>query len=218
MKTTGKHILFLGDSITQGVGASRYENCYVRLVTKDGGFVEGLNFGVGGTRIAPQRQEKNQAWAEDFLARLSRMPDRPMDYVLVFGGTNDYGHGDAPIGRLGDKTTETFYGAFDKLLSSLKAKYAAANLIVLTPIHRKQEHRYVNEMGVRNCGCLGDYVAAEKEVAKAHGVPVLDLYEESGIYPDDEENNKQYTVDGLHPNDLGHRMLADKILAYLNKE
>ncbi len=214
MKTTGKIIIFLGDSITEGVGASKTENRWTDLVGAEGEFAQAHNFGVSGTRIAPQVSEQSDGWSESYVARVDRMPD-VADYILVFGGTNDYGHGDAALGRLGDRTPDTFYGATDTLLVKLKAKYPKAKIGVLTPIHRANENRVYNEFGVRNCACLADYVKAEKEVCLLHQIPVLDLYETSGIYPDEEANRKAYAPDGLHPNDAGYRILADQILAFL---
>ncbi len=81
-ETRGKTIVFLGDSITEGVGASCIENCFVNLVMKDGKFAKGYNFGVGGTRIAPQRKEVNGSWSEDFIKRVERMP-LETDFVLI---------------------------------------------------------------------------------------------------------------------------------------
>ncbi len=212
-KTTGKSIIFLGDSITEGAGAACKENCYVSLVAKDGEFAVGHNFGVSATRIAPQRVEQG-AHKETFVERIARLPETA-DYVLVFGGTNDYGHGDAPMGKRGDVDEETFYGSVYVLLNGLMDKYPTAKIALLTPIHRANEHRLFNEFGVRNVGSLSDYAQAEREVCEELGIPVLDLYKTSGICPDNEVNRKTYATDGLHPNDAGHRLIADKILDFL---
>lgn len=48
-------IIFLGDSITEGAGASKPENTFVSIVGKTLG-VECLNYGIGGTRFARQRE------------------------------------------------------------------------------------------------------------------------------------------------------------------
>ncbi len=213
-KTQGKSIIFLGDSITEGVGASTIEKRWTDLVTKEGEFSIGYNFGVAGTRIAVQMNEHNLAWAESFCQRLERLP-KSTDYVLVFGGTNDYGHGDAPLGKIGDTTPQTFYGAMDTLLRSLMEKYPTAKIAVLTPLQRTMENRLFNEVGIRNCGTLCDYVNAEKAVCQKYAIPVLDLYATSGICPDNKVNKETYTTDGLNPNDNGHRLLADIILRFV---
>ena len=75
-------------------------------------------YGVSGTRIAVQKKEINEAWNENFIERAKRM-DKNADIVCVFGGTNDYGHGDAPIGNIGDDNPATFYGALNTLFRYL---------------------------------------------------------------------------------------------------
>ena len=51
MELKGKKIYFLGDSITEGVGASDTEHCYVSVFGKLSGAVV-KNYGISATRIA----------------------------------------------------------------------------------------------------------------------------------------------------------------------
>lgn len=90
-------VIFLGDSITEGVGASSGANKYVNKVAE---FckAEVKNFGVSGTRIARQTTPSEYILFDyDFQMRVEVM-SKNVDKVFVFGGTNDYGHGDAKIG------------------------------------------------------------------------------------------------------------------------
>ena len=43
----------------------------------------------------------------------------------------------------------------------------------------------------------------------------INLYDEG--FPVTEENKKEYTTDGLHPNDVGHSYIAGKICDYIKK-
>ena len=59
------------------------------------------------------------------------------------------------------------------------------------------------------------YVKLLKEVAARYGFPVLDLYEEYSVDPDNEEHqNLYFTEDGVkdsafvHPNSEGHKLMA----------
>ena len=54
MNLTGKKVCFIGDSITEGVGASSNEFCYVSRFATAHPEATVYNFGIGGTRIAPQ--------------------------------------------------------------------------------------------------------------------------------------------------------------------
>ncbi|MGN1039829.1 MAG: SGNH/GDSL hydrolase family protein, partial [Candidatus Fimimonas sp.] len=106
MQLQNKKINFLGDSITEGGNATCAENVYVQVVTRLANLSQARNYGVGGTCIAKRRTpfseaELNEFWSEDFVARAMKM-NRDADAVVVFGGTNDYGHGDVPIGNVYD--------------------------------------------------------------------------------------------------------------------
>ena len=61
------------------------------------------------------------------------------DAIIVFGGTNDYGHGDAPLGTPQDRTPKTFYGALHTLILYLLNAYPTAQIVILTPLHRVAE-------------------------------------------------------------------------------
>ena len=54
-----------------------------------------------------------------------------------------------------------------------------------------------------------------KEVARWYSLPVLDLFASSGLQPRVPVIQEKYVPDGLHPNDAGHVILADKIAAFL---
>ena len=108
-------INFLGDSITYGVGASSPEKCFVSRVSALTG-AETDNYGISGTRIARQsRPSADKTFDYDFLMR-SEVMDKNADFVFVFGGTNDYGHGDVRGGGTGEKTPYTFLGAVSSVI------------------------------------------------------------------------------------------------------
>ena len=93
MELTGKKINFLGGSITEGAGASSPETCYVADMHRLYNLAAARNYGIGGTRIAPQKEVSAEpVWDQDFLGRYAKMDD-DADFVVVFGGTNDFGHG-----------------------------------------------------------------------------------------------------------------------------
>ena len=215
MELKGLKINVLGDSITFGVGTSDQKYVYWNLLnTEDGAIARG--YGIRGTRIA--RQQKPTVQAPDFdkyyRTRVAEM-DPEADVVLVFGGTNDYGHGDAPLGCMSDRTDDTFYGAMHNLCLDLIRKYPDAVIVFLTPTHRLEEHRAINEYGVRNVGCLEDYVNIIQEVAAFYGLPVVDLYRTSGLQPEVEELREKYNPDGLHPSDAGNRRIYRKVREFL---
>ncbi len=216
MELYGKTINFLGDSITEGTGVDRKEDIYLNVLAKKVGFTAN-NYGVGGTRIAKNRSITTHApqFDLDFILRAQDMTDQA-DLIIIFGGTNDYGHGDAPFGKLDDQDPYTFCGAVNVLLDLIENKYPNKPIVFMTPIHRTEEEKPINEVGIRNVATLKDYVEAIKAVCKKHNVPVFDSYNLVEINPNLQSHKEEFCPDGLHPNAKGHQIIADKLLQFLN--
>ena len=206
MELEGKKINFLGDSITEGVGATDPEAMYVNIVKHDAELSEARNYGISGTRIARQSNDEGSAYCD----RYKKMDD-DADVVVVFGGTNDYGHGEAPIGLSTDRTGDTYYGACHELIRGLIEKYPSATIVVMTPIHRENED--APSMG--NGKPMQLYVDILREVCEKYSVPVLDLWASSGIVPDVPSNKEKLCPDGLHPCNEGNRIIASRLIGFL---
>ena len=54
-----------------------------------------------------------------------------------------------------------------------------------------------------------------RRIAEYYAIPVLDLYAQSGIQPEVPIIKEWYCPDGLHPNDDGHRLIAEKLKGFL---
>ena len=216
MKLNGLAINFLGDSITEGCGTSGPDKTFAHLLEEACQLSASRNYGIGGTRIARQQTPPADPKIDrDFCLRASEM-DENADVVVVFGGTNDFGHGDAPFGTLHDRTPDTFCGACHVLFQALLRRYPVAKIVVVTPLHR------VNESDPRGDGSrttparpLADYVGALRQIAQEYQLPVLDLYAEGMLDPNDPDTQARYVPDGLHPNDAGHVILAEKLRSFL---
>ena len=130
MDIRGKKINFLGDSITQGCGVVIPGNIYHERLASEYGLAAARNYGIGGTRIARQTKPSlYPEWDLDFVLRVDHL-DPDADIVVVFGGTNDFGHGDAPLGEFSDRTQDTFYGACHVLFEYLINTYPEATIVV----------------------------------------------------------------------------------------
>lgn len=209
MKLEGLKINFLGDSITEGASASCAENIYFNVLKRNENVAVCRNYGVGGTRIAKQTKPSEvPIYDQDFLLRADQM-DRDADLIVVFGGTNDFGHGDAPLGNFENKDVYTFYGALRTLIEKLIVDFPTAQIVFMTPLHREAE-RTLNKNAE-----LKEYVAIIREVCEYYSVPVCDLFSNSGIQPDFPPSKARYTSDGLHPNDLGHAVIANRLAGFL---
>lgn len=208
-----KIILCLGDSITSGAMSSTIDKSYVSRLSAISG-AETVRYGAGGSRIAKQIVPSEDVNLDKYFgSRVKDMQDQA-DYVIVFGGTNDFGHGDAPLGRLGDNTEDSFYGCVYCLYKMLKTKYPKAKIVAITPLHRENEFIKTERGAIRYH--LSEYVNAVKAVANTFSIPVLDLYSDTELVPDIPEKKAEYfSEDGLHPNDLGHDRIANKIYEFL---
>ena len=216
MELNGKKINFLGDSITFGHGVADPENIYCNRIGKKYGATV-RNYGISGTRIA--RQQHPVDWETtipdwSFCARVEDM-DPDADIIVVFGGTNDRGHGDAPFGTMDDRTVDTFYGACHTLYTRLIDKYPTATIVVMTPLHCSTENSD-RGYGLKPTGTptLKEYVAAIKEVASYYSIPVLDLFAVSGISAE-KKHVELFMPDGLHPNDDGQAIIASRLAGFL---
>ena len=214
MELNQKKINFLGDSITQGCGVDCPENFFTAQIARITGAVC-RNYGIGGTRIARKTvPSADPIWDRDYLSRVPEM-DPDADIIMVFGGTNDFGHGDAPLGTMTDRTEYTFYGALHLLILALIEKYPAAQIVFMTPLHRLNEDSLINDMGCPVETTLNGFRHAILEVCEYYSVPVLDLFAVSGLQPKVPVIQERYMPDGLHPNDAGHVLLTNKIIGFL---
>ncbi len=206
MELEGKKINFLGDSITEGYGCTDASKTFHQLMKERFGLAAARNYGVSGTRLARQgNPSEKERHDRDFPMRAVEM-DKDADAIVVFGGTNDFGHGDAPIGVPSDRTPDTFYGALHYLYTYLMTEYPSANIFVCTPLHRLSE----NTPDIKG-KVLSDYADMIKEVARCYSLPVIDLYDIYGVQPSIDVQREMYMPDGLHPNDAGHVLLAERI-------
>lgn len=213
MELREKTVLFLGDSITEGIGASDQEHGFVSVFQRLSN-ANTVNYGLSGTRIARKRKPSACVdWDRDFIERTDTM-QLEADLVVVFGGTNDFGHGDAAFGSFESKSEYTFCGALQILCEKLIDKYPRSEIVFLTPLHRISEDSVVNEIGCETLP-LENYVAAIQKAAGYYGLPVLDLFHTSGLQPKVDVIREIYMPDGLHPSDAGAERIAKRLYAFL---
>lgn len=117
---------------------------------------------------------------------------------------------DAPFGIFEDKTHDTFCGALNVLYTSLIEKYPGKVIVIMTPLHRRGDD---NASGTSH-PALRTYIEAIRSAAEYYSLPVLDLYAMSGLQPNLPIIWQKYIPDQLHPNDAGHRILADRIISF----
>jgi lysophospholipase L1-like esterase len=220
MELKGKIIDFLGDSITEGVGVydqnKRYDNVAHRRLE----LAAHYNYGIGGTRLAHQSAPSEIPRYDLCFCGRAYMLEKSADLIVVYGGVNDYIHGDAYFGKMEDRTPATFCGAVYFLMNFLKTNYEGKQIVFMTPAH--MHFKGISDkclsgrpMKKPDAQPLAAYVEVIKARGEELGIPVLDLFEKLPIDPNNESDREKYTVDGLHFNDIGHEILANTLCDFL---
>lgn len=211
MELKGKKINFLGDSITEGYGASAPDKIYHALLKKNAGLAEARNYGKSGTKIARLLEVTADPFDQDFNLRAPSM-DKDADVVVVFGGTNDYGHATIPLGTMDNEEITTFYGGMHNLCKYLINEYVGKRIVFMTPLHRMEEKAFGWS---EKSSDLKNFVNAIREVCEHYSIPVLDMFKEGEMYGNMKVWCDKFMPDGLHPNDMGHEIIADKLQKFL---
>lgn len=192
-----KKIGFLGDSITYGLGVAKP---YPTVIQENTGCIS-TNYGISGNSIAKAGENGQQnAQKRPMCVRYSEMSN-DLDYILVFGGTNDYQY-QIPIGESDSTDITTFYGGLNTLITGLIEKYPGKPMLFLTPLYRSLN----NESGYK----FMDYVNAIKERCAYYSIPYFNLTDRSTIKSLINTINDMYYVnrDRLHPNEEGQKIIA----------
>ena len=215
MELQGIKMAVLGDSITEGYGVTDPNNIYYNRIKSECGVREVYADGICGTRIARQISLYQEGMEDyNFVTRAEKI-DEDCDLIIVFGGTNDFGHGDAPIGKPDDVTLDTFWGASNTLCEKLLTRFPKSQIVFMGPLHRAIEDSPYGETKQKPVATLYEYVDILKQVTRKYSIPFLDLMQVSGITPRVPALKELYMPDGLHPNDAGHALIAAKLKGFL---
>lgn len=183
--------LAVGDSITWGEGD--HQKSYIDYIEKEHHEIKADKKGVPGMNTAQLVLYANNGYLD---------VDYNPDIVTVLMGTNDFGF-DIPLSQ--------YENDLENLIKVVKAKFPDSRIIFLTPLYRDHfgERTYILSGMVNNNGnSLYDYSDLIKEKSRENGIEVIELREDEYINKD---NLREYTVDGLHPNSKGNRLMADKL-------
>ena len=199
----GKTWNVLGDSITFGAKTKLTYHAYLKeklnIATVN-------NYGISGSTIAVN----SNATGDGMCVRYANMNNNA-DIISVAGGVNDHGL-NTPLGDISSTDNKTFYGALKILCEGLLTKYPLKTIFFITPMHYTDFFSGDTTNSLKLS--LTDYVDAIIEVCRMYSIPVLDNYSNIGIYPKNSTQKSIYTADGLHPNEEGHKKIANEILKF----
>lgn len=162
-------------------------------------------------------EEPATEYFDEVIEELSKVDFSKVEILFLGYGMNDYQNAVSRNNPEDPLDEYSFGGALRRTLGDLQKKYPSLRMILLTPTYSwyltKEKDCEQQDWGG---GFLWQYVALEKEIAAEYGVAVIDLYQD--LYEHEVfEDWKTYTVDGVHPNDLGRKLIAERIAAYLEE-
>lgn len=212
-----KNIVFIGDSITEGITSAVDSNgnfiSYVTYAHSYLHFNRVLNHGVGG------RLYSSYAGEEMSLAlNFGNVTNVDSDIIVVFAGVNDF-LATPPNKRFGDvndkMSTAGYCGAVRYFMKQLKEYYSDRDIFFVTmyDVNKKSECQYTD---VKGQPTLKEYVQVQRQLAEEFGFNVIDLNKIGFMDCTDTESSEYYLRDGLHPKDNGNIVLGEHIAAELS--
>ncbi len=160
-------------------------------------------------------RESATEYFEETIEDLSLIDFDSVKVLFLFYGMNDYHAGVEIADEAAPDDAYTFTGAIRSSVESLRQANPHMRIILVTPTYSwyLPQGQTCEEYDT-GAGVLEDYVEAEKTLAVELGLECIDLYHD--FYPHGVwEDWQTYTRDGLHPNESGRRMIADKLTDYL---
>ncbi len=123
--------------------------------------------------------------------------------------------------RTPNTNDKTYRGRINIAIEKIKKAYPTKQIVLLTPLHRG--YATFSEQNIQPAECyqnlsgewIDSYVESVIEAGRIWSVPVIDWNATSGLQPIIEEQRiyfKDSSTDQLHPNDLGHRRLAQTLV------
>lgn len=177
-----KRVLFLGDSITVGVGCSskekRYSSIATELLRKDSPEIQEVNLGSSGAGLSQQAEN----YPETVLAQ------NP-DAVVVQWGVNDQYWG---------FSMAQFAVNYERLVAALRRAKPEMPIVVCTLV---PDFRFPDVFDL----WIGEANVDIQEIAAKYRCRVAYVHESL------EHRREKFQADAIHPNDAGARLMAEAV-------
>ena len=219
-KYCNKKLSIIGDSIStfEGYIPIEYKTCYPRgeintvyrtwwnKVSRITGMDILSNCSWSGSTCIGDDKSNINAYAacsNKRIRQLAKNTEKP-DVIICYIGTNDYHKGIGLTKNYINNSTNNFNNAYSIMLSKIKLLYPDASIYCCT--------LYNTSKKINRCGnTIEDYNKIIIQVANEYECNIIDLYN-CGIKP-----NYTYTIDNVHPNILGMKLIKNTVLNELLK-
>lgn len=210
-----KKLLVAGDSITEhNIRATKNWDEYLQEWM---GFGSIHNEAVSGSGLIKYN------FGNPMVTRVNTWPT-DVDAIIIMGNMNDgvyTGGAGVPVGTFADTypTDNTIYAAAKYIIEKCIERMPLVPIIWVSSTPRGSSSDLGLDYGIN--GWFMTYLNALKEVCHQYSVPFLDLYNESGLRPFNDDHNLEYFScpttplgDRIHPNEKGQKIIAQKILPF----
>lgn len=195
-----------GDSIV-------YRNAWQPFLLNKYDFIH-TNLGIGSTTMAYVASVEQEFPCMVNNDRIAEVKNSNPDIIIIMGGTNDCHRNvdigtDAEFGKsISEKNKANFKGAYSFLIETLLNWKPTLKIILMTPMHSYAEITYSYN------NSYDDFAQAVRDIAHYYALNIVDTNNYSGISKFDYST---YTVDGLHPNEAGGKIIANLVNDILEK-
>lgn len=217
LEWVGKSFISNGTSISWQdgktyAGTSNIARGYQTIIKEKLGFSSYVNAGASGKAMADGTTNGSGIVTTGLAQNYTTHA-----LAIIEAATNDFKL-NVPLGNIGnigdtifDRTT--FFGAYRTLIEFILTQNPGIRLVLFTPLQR--DNGGYNGWDFANTAghTLNDYREAIFLLGKMYGLPVCDLYANSGF---NKFSLSTFTMDGLHPNDSGYERMGNYAAQFIN--
>lgn len=181
----GKHLIFLGSSVTLGARAGRIS--FADLIARRNGCTV-TKEAVSGTTLTDDGEDS-------YISRLKRIPDPQADLFLCQLSTNDAAK-DRPLGTAAEGSEEngfdtaTAAGAIESIIAYARRTWRCPVVFYTSPRFESEKYAAM--------------VALLHGIAAKWDIGVIDLWNDEAFNSLTEEQRALYMADEVHPTRAGH--------------
>lgn len=197
-----KRVVALGESTTWGYSVSSKDRCWVNQVVAaleefQGSKIELINQGIGSNVLTPECPSYEYSARPSALERVDReVIELEPDLLFLSYGLNDSRGGTPP---------EIFRTAYQELIDRIRARIDPVIVILNTYYMHEAFYHDCPGWEASNYDVTEVYNLIIKQIAEANDLILADIYAaEVGV-------DWIIDMDHCHPNDLGHRLIANRV-------
>ncbi|WP_055665586.1 GDSL-type esterase/lipase family protein [Desnuesiella massiliensis] len=188
-------IVCIGDSLTYGFGVSLNKSWYTKLKGHYNSF-DVVNKGINGDTTAGMLSRFNK----DVL-------NLKPDLCIVMAGTNDF-----LLGRTVHSVVDNISIMIEDCVHNNISPVILVQPLIVEDLAKTYWSPYINYISTNDS--LASYRKLILELCIEKSITSIDI--QSLFVTLTKDNSKDYFIDGVHPTELGHKVIFEKIVDYFS--